>query len=186
MNQLKRSVQKRRPSPRPALRGEARIVEELSLTPNTTAAGVVSTLSELRPAILIPATRLAGYQAVYDEIRIDRVVITWVPLYGAGAGGRICVYIDRDITDGTVATVDLAVGQQEKIFVPFSRGGTMTWIPREPTDREFQPLNPGTVSLARIHIIGESLTDGSAVAIPNATDSGTLHCVTYATVRGRP
>ncbi len=166
--------------------GETRIVETTSLTPNATAAGAISTLSELRPTVLISAARLAGYQACFDEIRIDRVEVRWSPLYGAGAGGRICVYLDRDITDGTVASVDDAVAQQEKFFIPFSKGGTLVWTPREPADREFHPLNPGNVSLARIHYLGAGLTKADATDVANGQDVGTVLFTLHATLRGRP
>jgi hypothetical protein len=153
----------------------------------TSGAGVVSNSAfTITPSALLAAARLAGYQSLADEIRLDHIKFTLSPVYGNNAAGRMCLYIERDSAAAIVGTVNAAMDQRE-----LSSGGlkdklSITWRPQEPLDHEFNLLNPGTVSLGKFCIIGENLADGAGVAIPNATVIYTIKVDLRFTIRGRP
>lgn len=164
--------------PRPLAFGEMKIVESNSFALSSTAGGALASSYSVAPAGIILAARLAGYQALRDECRIDRVMAHLLPIQGTGASGQVCMYIERNIADAPVATFALANDQQEKVAGHVSRPLTLNWLPREPADHEFNLLNPGTVSLAEFQIVASGLTASTAYY--------TLQLVFYATLRGRP
>lgn len=124
------------------------------------------------------AARLAGYQALRDQIRIDRVRITLHPIFGADTEGQTAIYVERDPTAAVVATVALASDQFESktghVYMPLS----LEWIPQQPTDRTFNLLNPGTVVLATVFVYGASMP--ASLPVYNYTVE------LWATLRGRP
>lgn len=161
--------------------------ETHSIPIQTTAGGVCSTLiSAIQPSGLVLAARLAGYQAIFDECRIDFIKVTISPLYGSNTRGRVCVYVERDPAAAIVATVDLANDQREKVFGSLYTPLSIGWRPQEPTDHAFNPLNPGTVSLGSLFFKADSLLDGAGAAIAQASTISTVTIQVAMTLRGRP
>ena len=141
----------------------------------------------ISPAGLLLSSRLAGYMAVADEVRLDRVDIEFIPVLGRGASGRCAAYIERDPTAAAVATVDLASDQRESVAGNASQKFVLHWRPQEPLDREFNLLNPGTVSLGSVILLGTQLADpGVPTAdMPNRfVYMKKIHV--WMTIRGRP
>lgn len=161
------------------------IGERRNGTVQTTGIGVFTGTFALDPAVLITAARLAGYQAVADEVRLDSIVFNYVPHLGSTAGGRLALYIDRDPAAAAVATVSAAKDQREVVSGCVRDHLSLTWRPQEPDDRQFNLLNPGTTSLGSFVLIGDALTD-AGVALPNGTIFGTTEYVVRMTLRGRP
>ncbi len=124
------------------------------------------------------AARLAGYQALRDQIRIDRVRVTLHPIQGADTEGQTAIYVERDPTAAVVATVALASDQFECKTGHVYNELAIEWTPQQPTDRNFNLLNPGTVVLANVYVYGASMP--SSAAIYNYTVE------LWATLRGRP
>lgn len=137
------------------------------------------------PAGLLIAARLSAYQGVADEVRIDSVTVTLVPVFGMTASGRVAFYLERDPAAAAVATVELASDQREVVTGRPQQTLRLSWRPQEPADREFNLLNPGTVSLGLFTIVADSLAN-SGVAVPIATNVFTARIVTRMTIRGRP
>jgi len=153
---------------------------------STSAAGVISSgiLSLYPQSILAP--RLAGYQAIADECRIDQVTVTLTPIYGNNCTGRVTLYLERDSTAAIVATVLLASDQRERFVGSIREPLRLMWRPQEPADREFELLNPGTVSKGIFYVKADQLADSAGVAIPNNTPIFTMTAVSLVTLRGRP
>lgn len=163
------------------------IHEVYSLPVQTSADGVVSrTLSAIQPSGLILAARLAGYQAIYDECRIESVRVVLTPLYGTNTRGRVVMYVERDPTGAIVASVDLANDQREKVFGNLYTPISINWRPQEPDDHAFNLLNPGTTSLGSFFIKADSLQDGAGATIVNASTVFTATLYVTVTLRGRP
>jgi hypothetical protein len=58
------------------------------------------------------------------------------------------------------------------------------WLPQMPNDFNFQPLNPGSASLAFFGIVGDTLS-ANAVAVPITTTTFTAEFSLWATLRGK-
>jgi Zn-dependent M16 (insulinase) family peptidase len=141
--------------------------------------GLVSSSIDLDPAVLILAARLAGYQALRDEIRIDGVKAIYEPYLSASTGtGSLAMYIERDPTAAIVASYALASSQYESTTFRSWDNGTIVWRPQQPSDYAFNLLNPGTVKLGKIQIVGQGL--------PVSVDVGATRILLSATLRGRP
>jgi Zn-dependent M16 (insulinase) family peptidase len=141
--------------------------------------GLVSSSIDLDPAVLILAARLAGYQALRDEIRIDGVKAVYEPYLSASTGtGSLAMYIERDPTAAIVASYALASSQYESTTFRSWDNGTIVWRPQQPSDYAFNLLNPGTVKLGKIQIVGQGL--------PVSVDVGATRILLSATLRGRP
>jgi hypothetical protein len=151
----------------------------------TSAAGLVSSTVAIQPTTLIAAARLAGYQVLADEIRIDSVTYAFDPLLGSTAGGRLALYIERDPAAAAVASVSSAMDQREVVHGNVRTGLNITWHPQEPNDRQYNLLNPGTTSLGSFILLGDLMTD-SGTLLPIGTSIGTLATTIKFTIRGRP
>jgi len=149
-------------------------------------AGTISFTKALQPSTILLAARLAGYQALADQIRIDKVTLKLNPIYGSSASGRVTCYIERDPTAAIVASVDLANDQREVVRGKFSSPMSITWRPQQPTDYSFNLLNPGTVSLGTIYVIGDALKDTTGTTAAVSTNAFSYTVVTWFTLRGRP
>jgi hypothetical protein len=155
------------------------VVEHYTTAITSSAVGALNYQVNVSPAGLLLAARLAGYQALRDQIRIDRVVVCLIPTQSASTGtGQTAIYIDRDPTAATVANLALACDQFEKVHDVNWRPLVLTWRPQQPVDRTFNNLNPGTVSLATFNVVGNQMPASSQVYMQEVT--------VYATLRGRP
>jgi len=153
----------------------------------TTGAGVCTNAAlTITPSVLVVAARLAGYQAIYDEVRIDKIHVTLHPILGSTTAGRVAFYLERDPAAGAVGSVALALGQRELAQGSIRNTLSLNWAPQEPADWEFNLLNPGTVSLGKFVVMADSLADGAGVALPNATTMYTADIRVAMTLRGRP
>jgi hypothetical protein len=163
-----------------------RIYERTSITVGGTGTGVASaTLFNVSPAGLISASRLSGYQALRDDVRIDRVRVTLRPTVRGTCTGRCALYVERDPTEPLSATVPLAMDQFELCYGNVDQELVLEWRPQEPLDLEFQPLNPGTSVLAAFNLVADTLTAGGlALGAASVIFSGTAEV--WATLRGRP
>ncbi len=157
---------------------EQHIVERTTITSTSTAGGALAETWNVRPSSLILAARLTGYQALRDEIRLDRVRVTLNPVLGSSAVGNACLYLERQTGEAVVGTTQLAMDQQEEVHGHVAKKLVLDWLPKEPADFEFELLNPGTVAKAIFYFVG------SGVA------ASTLHYYVtidvWATLRGRP
>lgn len=157
------------------------IVEETVDTISTSAGGLITgTIYQIRPVDLILASRLSGLQALHDEVRIDRVRLELVPQLGMNTVSTTAMYIERDPSAAVVGSIELAASQFEVVMGPLNKSLVITWRPQQPSDREFHRLNPGTVSLGSIFVLGGSA--GVTASVPAYLARVTL----FATVRGRP
>jgi hypothetical protein len=159
-------------------------IHERYTTTAVSSASILTISYNISPAALLLAGRLAGYQAIADEVRIDFVRTTLTPVLGASSSGRSALYIERDPAAALVATVNLADDQRERVVGRVHQPLQISWRPQEPDDLQFNLLNPGTVSLGKIGLVGDNITDANA-----ANYSGTVYNVQFLvvmTVRGRP
>lgn len=155
------------------------VVEHYTSAITSTAVGTLSYQVNVSPAGLLLASRLTGYQALRDQVRIDRVIISLIPTQSASTGtGQTAIYIDRDPTAAIVANLALACDQFEKVHDVNWRPLVLCWRPQQPVDRTFNNLNPGTVSLATFNVVGNQMPASSQVYMQEVT--------VYATLRGRP
>lgn len=184
------SIPKKKQISRPAKRGQVgkvleNIYEKSTINLATTGVGAYSgTIAIGSPAGLISAGRLAGYQALRDDIRLDRVKMTFTPYYRGTSRGLVAAYIERVPTEAVSATLTLASDQLECKTVALSEGFSLSWSPQQPSDREFQPLNPGTVALFDLDCVGSGL-EGNGVALPSGTAFMWVTVETWSTLRGR-
>jgi hypothetical protein len=157
-----------------------RIDERTDLTISSDGAGNISAGYAINAANLIIAARLAGYQAIRDQFRIDRVRFTLIPSLSASTGvGRVAHYIERDGTAAAVANVNLASDQLESSVDVSWKPQVLEWFPQQPSDLAFYVLNPGTTTaLATYFIVGTGL--------PATTVIYTLRIEVRMTLRGRP
>ncbi len=151
------------------------------------AAGTISQSFAISPAGLLLAARLAGYQTLADEVRIDLANVVLTPVLSRTAPGRVTMYIERDPTAAVVATVDLASDQRERFVGSVRDPLSLTWRPQEPDDLQFNLLNPGTTSLGKFCVVGDSIKRSDGVT---ATVGGelvfTAQIRVAMTLRGRP
>lgn len=185
-NSNKRLNRRQRPSQVLGSRVFTPIHEKYTIATVTTGAGALSASTSISPAGCILAARLAGYQAISDEIRLDRVLITMRPIFGTNYSGAVAVYIDRDAAAATVASELLACDQREQCNGQLFTEKRLEWRPQEPADKEFNLINPGTVALAKFHFVGVALTDSAGAAIANGANLYTSVIEVWATLRGRP
>ncbi len=151
----------------------------------TTGLGVLSQTVGIDPVSLLLAARLTGYRALADEVRIDLVSMTLDPIHGTSSSGRAVMYIERDPTAAIVGTVDLASDQRERVIGSVRDRLSLTWRPQEPTDREFNLLNPGTTSLGSFQVLCDNVYVQGTIA-PNSTPIWTRVIRVALTIRGRP
>jgi len=154
---------------------------QLSINGSSFATGTVV----LAPDPMIEATRLGGYQALHDEIRIDHITFTLRPRMGASASGVTCMYIDRDPASTIASDEMLATDQYEAVADHVSRPLVVHWRPQEPADREFNLLDPGTVSLGNLFVISNQIA-GPAGTLLTSGVAYDLTTEVWFTVRGRP
>jgi hypothetical protein len=156
-----------------------RVYETYTATTITSNASGISAASwVISPAGLLLAARLTGYQAIRDQMRIDKVQIVIHPMASASTPGLIVMYVERDPTAAVVATPVLALDQFEVRSAQSWKPLQVDWKPQAPSDKEFQNLNPGTVSKGTFFLLG----NGAPVTTPIA--NATVHV--WATLRGRP
>jgi hypothetical protein len=160
------------------------IRERTTTAVTSIAGGSIATSLGISPATIITAARLTGYRAIADEIRIDYIRLNLTPILGAASTGRTVLYVERDPNAAIVATVALADDQREKVIGRVNTPLSICWRPQEPTDREFQTLNPGSHSLGTFQIVSDQITDATATAFVGNCYSQQL--LVYATLRGRP
>jgi hypothetical protein len=159
-------------------------IHERYTTTAVSSASILTISYNISPAALLLAGRLAGYQAIADEVRIDFVRTTLTPVLGASSSGRSALYIERDPAAALVATVNLADDQRERVVGRVHQPLQISWRPQEPNDLQFNLLNPGTVSLGKFGLVGDNITDANA-----ANYSGVVYNVQFLvamTIRGRP
>ncbi len=144
----------------------------------------VSDTTTISPAGLLLAARLAGYQAVADEVRIDRVDVEYQPVLGRSGSGRVGAYIERDPTAAAVATVELASDQREAVSGNVSMPYVLHWRPQEPADREFNLLNPGSTALGKVILLGSVIADSGTAVNNYVVFIKRVHV--WMTIRGRP
>jgi len=162
---------------RPSVGALTQIHERNTIAIASTASGTLSETFAVSAGNIL-AARLAGYRAIYDQVRIDRFRVTFVPRLGTGQTGNIAIYIERDPTAAIVATLELASDQFEVVRGPARAPLALDWLPQQPTDHQFNLLNPGTVILSSIMLVGAGC---SATAI-----QGDVTLELWTTMRGRP
>lgn len=162
-----------------------KIYERRSYLATATATGVFSgQIVPVAPSSLLSSALLAGYQAVRDDMRIDRVRVSLLPLYHGTTSGRVALYIERHPGQAVSASVDLALGQLELSYGQFNDPLSLEWHPQEPLDREFQPLDPGTLDLADFNVVSDTLSaNGTPIALYGSVT--TVEIEVWATLRGR-
>ncbi len=152
--------------------------ERSTITVTSNASGVVAQTIAVSPSGLISAGRLAGYVALRDQIRINRVRVNIHPTQGADTEGISVLYIDRDPAAATVGSVSLALDQFERSSGAAWADYSLTWKPQQPTDHNYNLLNPGTVTLANIYLLGSYF--------PSSTLVMDVSVEVWFTLRGRP
>lgn len=155
-----------------------RVYERNTTLISSNGAGQVSLTVPVSAAGLMLAARLAGYQALRDQVRIDRVKITLHPINGTDSEGQTCVYVERDPTAAVVATVALASDQFESRTASSWQPLSIEWYPQQPTDLNFNLLNPGTVVLSNVYVYGASL--------PASLPAYNVTVESWLSLRGRP
>jgi len=167
---------------------EERVFEKSTLYVTTKADGTLTTFSVAGdPAGLLIASRLTGYQALRDDCRIDKVVFDFVPLFHGTTGGEVAFYIEREVSESVVATLPLACDQFECAHGQFGDCLSLTWVPQQPSDKVFQPLNPGTSPLFNIYGVESSAgLSQNGTSISTAQQIYTVTISTWMTLRGRP
>jgi hypothetical protein len=153
---------------------------------STTGVGVVALQINTSPQGLLLPSRLTAYQALADEVRLDQCSLTLIPILGKSVGGRVTVYIERNLGMGPVATVDLANDQREVVASSLRNVINIKWSIQSPFDKSFNALNPGSTAMCRFFVVGDNLQSDAGVAVPNATQIFTARLVSNWTVRGRP
>jgi len=155
-----------------------RVYERNTFLVNADGAGHVAMTIPVSPAGLLLATRLAGYRALRDQMRIDRVVVTLHPINGTDTEGQVGVYVERDPTAAVVGSVPLVADQFESVVGQAFKTISLEWLPQQPTDREYLLLNPGTDVLSNIYVYGASFP--ASLATYNVTVES------WTSLRGRP
>jgi hypothetical protein len=165
---------------------EERIYERTTLSVYASNTGVIAgNFYYVAPSTLILASRLSGYQAIRDDIRIDHVRCTFNPAFKGTTSGRLVLYLERDPTEAVSSTVLLANDQFEKSCGALTDKLVLNWVPQQPTDLAFQPLSPGTAQLAFFTLVADTLSS-NGVAVPITGVIGSLDLELTATLRGRP
>jgi hypothetical protein len=154
------------------------VTEHYTQVITSDAGGGYSNTFNVSPAGLLLAARLTGYQALHDQVRIDRVVASLRSLVSTSTSGLMVLYIERDPAAAAAGTVPLALDQFEVSSGNAWRCFSHSWRPQQPTDRVFNLLNPGTVALSRIALVGSGF--------PNSTPVFELKLTVWCTMRGRP
>jgi hypothetical protein len=144
-----------------------------------------SAVTQIDPVGLIAGARLAGYQVIRDDARIDHVRVTLEPLYSGTSSGRTALYIERDAAATISATYLLADSQFERRCGSLVDKLVLDWFPQQPADFAFQPLSPGNLSLGYFAAVGDSLTS-NATLIPASATVYSAIVETWMTLRGRP
>jgi hypothetical protein len=180
-----RSRRQRNGGSAPAKRStiKEQVYERTTYDVSTTGVGVISMQWNGSPTGTVLAARLAGYSAIRDEYRFDRVKYTFRPIFKGTVSGRVVAYLERTPAQGPVATVDLAQDQLEKATGSLDSVVSLSWTPQQPSDRAFASLAAGAIY--KLTMVGDSLSS-SAVAVPNATVIYSLTVEVWFTLRGRP
>jgi hypothetical protein len=168
---------------------EERVVEKNTFKVSCSTTGQLSSAPVVGgdPAGLLISSRLTGYQALRDDCRIDKVVFDFVPLYSGTVCGEACFYLERQVSDPVVGTLELACDQFEATHAVFGRSQSITWLPQQPSDRVFQSLNPGTTQLFLLYGVANSDGLGSNGApFTGVREVYTVTVTTWMTLRGRP
>lgn len=155
-----------------------RIYERTTTLLSSTAGYLVTQTVSISPAGIFSAGRLTGYQALRDQCRIEWVKVTLTPIFGADTEGQTGLYIERDPTAAALTGIPNVADQFESAVANVYRRLTITWTPQQPTDRLFNPLNPGTVVLAHVYVYGAS--------IPASSPAYNMIVESMCTLRGRP
>lgn len=182
MNKNKKNIKtvKKSVVPRNVAYSLERIYERYTTIVNSTVTTGASNASwVISPAGLLLAARLAGYQALRDQIRIDRVKLKFHPIASTSTSGLGVLYIERDPAATVVGSFSLALDQFEVASASSWQPMSLLWRPQQPTDRLFQNLNPGTTSLGTFFETGA----GHGVA---ALPIWEVTVCLWATLRGRP
>jgi hypothetical protein len=165
---------------------EERIYERTTIDVLASGVGVVAgSYYWVSPTPCISALRLIGYQAIRDDIRIDHVRCTFNPAFRGTTSGRLVLYLEREPAETVSSTVLLANDQLEKVNGALTDKLVLDWVPQQPTDFAFQPLSPGSASLAFFTLVADTLSS-NGVAIPLSGVIGSIDLELSATLRGRP
>jgi hypothetical protein len=148
--------------------------------------GAVSEHIDVNWTSLTLNARATGFEALYEEYRIDRVVFEIFPVVSMAVNGYYGAYLDRNIADGVVGITDIAL-EQESSLQKIQDPCIVVWTPKEPEDREFILFATDTAR-AKLWMVSDTLrvTDTVATALSaNQTDVLVVISTTHFSLRGR-
>jgi hypothetical protein len=123
---------------------------------------------------MIQSTRLAGYQALYEQAIMARVKVTYLPRLGSAAGGHLVMYIDRNPADTTENSWATAVLEKEKVQGRIFDELEIVYTPRNFTASTPQLINPGTTTVANICAVTSTCSAYDVTAVTDAAVVGDL------------
>jgi hypothetical protein len=165
---------------------EVHLYERVNTTIQLSVLGVFSgQVGQVSANGIFNAARLAGYQAIRDDIRFDRCRLTLTPVFSGTTGGRCILYVEREVGEAISASVLLASDQLERSSGQLSSKLTVGWTPQQPPDRQFYSLSAPSTNLANVNLVADSLSS-NGVAVPVATVCWTVTMECWFTLRGRP
>jgi hypothetical protein len=148
--------------------------------------GVISEHIDVNWTSLTLNARATGFEALYEEYRIDKVVFEIIPLASYCQTGYYGVYLDRNVADGVVGITDIAM-EQESTLQSIHDSCVMTWTPKEPEDREYILFATDTAR-AKLWMVSNDIrnSDSTATVLSvNQTDALVVISTTYFSLRGR-
>jgi len=146
-------------------------------------AGQISWNVDVNWSTLTLGARAAGWEAVYEEYRIDHVLFETIPICSYDWSGGYGIYIDRNTADAILANwYEICIEPESKVQ-SIHTPSSIVWTPKEPEDREFIPFATDTVR-AKLHILSNAVID-SAGSDVGANLFFHLITTTHFVLRGR-
>jgi hypothetical protein len=136
---------------------------------------------------LIHNTRRTGFEGLFDEARVNWVRIDILSHCPSNVGGFHGVYLERETGEAIVGDYNAIPRQQETSYGDLKEDLVLYWRPKEPTDREFQPLS-NWVSVCTIHYLTGPAYLGATTAqyLPDDFELAQIIFTSSITFRGRP
>jgi hypothetical protein len=169
----------------PLKRGEVRVMVENMLETNTDVStdGLVHHQINLDWDTLTLTSIATAYEGLYEEARLDKVIIEFVPRLQC-SGGAFIAYFSRDQSDTVCGDYDEGIQEQEKVVFPMMKPKKITWTPRGVEDYEFQTIGSFTKT-SILFVYGSSLRLYSGAVLGTSEKVFQTYTKAWFTLRGR-
>jgi hypothetical protein len=136
---------------------------------------------------MVHSSRRTGYAGLFDEARINWVRIDILSNCPSNVGGFHGVYLERETGESIVSDENAIPRQQETSYGDLKQDLVLYWRPKEPQDRDFQPLSSWSPVAWIEYLTGPcSLGATTAQYLPDDFEIARLIFTTSITFRGRP